>query len=55
MSERCAVGGEEIEIGFMGFGGNYSGSCRICGRVCCSNHFDKRKQLCPFCEEKLDD
>lgn len=38
------------EFGFMASG--YGGECRICKARCCTEHWDKKEQLCPYCLDK---
>jgi hypothetical protein len=49
MAQKCDVCGKELHVGILS--GNLGGRCRICGRLCCKDHYKDR--LCPYCREKL--
>ncbi|MBN2251943.1 MAG: hypothetical protein JW724_07705 [Candidatus Altiarchaeota archaeon] len=48
-SARCDVCQKSLRDELLG--GNFGGECRICGRLCCKNHF--HGGLCPYCREKM--
>ena len=35
------------EFGFMGSG--YGGECQVCHNRCCTEHWNEKERLCPYC------